>query len=91
MHDNLETHFHSLSICDIIFGICIEDDINIQIINFLILIGKWYINKTKTRNEPLYFIELLRHIKEKVEIMMKSSDNGLAPPERWLEELHSMV
>ncbi len=86
----MESHFR-LTLCDVLFGIPIKNDTNIQILNFLILISKWYINNTKTKKEPLYFFDLLALIREKVEVMVKSKIIGGMPTERWLEELHNMV
>ena len=41
---NLDTSF-DLTICEIIFGIPIFHNQSITAINFIILLGKWYINK----------------------------------------------
>ena len=60
--DNLETCFQ-FTICDIIFGILIKEE-NIDLPNFIIIIGKWYINKMRTQNQELklnYFLKLLKN------------------------------
>ena len=49
--DNLESCF-KFTIFDVIFGIPHKEE-NIDLFNFIILIGKWYINKIRTRNQPL--------------------------------------
>ena len=45
--NNLEVSFN-LTICEIIFGIPIKNDDNIEMLNFLLIITKLYINKTKS-------------------------------------------
>ena len=65
MTQNLEFSF-KFSICEIIFGLIGLNDENIKITNFLILITKFYINKNRTKEEPLYFFELLSVIRQKV-------------------------
>ena len=41
----------------------------LKIINFLILIGKWYLNNSKTNNKNIYFIDFITLIKAKIEIL----------------------
>ena len=58
-----------LTICEVLFGIPINNDDNMKLLNFLIIITKSYINKTKVLEKQLYFIELLSNIREKVRII----------------------
>ena len=55
-----------LTVCEFIFGIPIYNNSDFKIINFLILIEKWYM---KTQNKLIYFIEFIAIIKEKTEIL----------------------
>ena len=48
----------SFTICEVIFGIPINIDEYTLVINYIILFAKWYINKKKEQEKPLYFIEL---------------------------------
>ena len=56
-----------LTICEIIFGITITGNSSINTINFLILTGKLFINKSRTKKQPLYFINFLALVKEKIQ------------------------
>ena len=62
MKNNLKLTF-KLTICEVIFGIPIIVYKNMNVLNFLILITKYYINKNRTGNRPLFFFELLQTIK----------------------------
>ena len=58
---NLDTSMQ-LTICEIIFGIIITGNSSINTINFLILIGILFINKSRINKQPLYFINLTDRI-----------------------------
>ena len=47
-------------------GIPINTD-NHNLLNFIILIGKWFINQCRTANKPIYFIPFLMILKDKVQ------------------------
>ena len=49
----------TFTICEVIFGIQINNDDYTNLINYVILITKWYMNKNKEQENRLYFIELL--------------------------------
>jgi len=66
---NLECTF-PLTICEVIFGIAIKNNIDIDIIHFMVLINKWYINKAKTDEQPLYFWSLLNIVRDKIRIIV---------------------
>ena len=55
------------TVCEILFGICIDNNESFNIINFLILLGKQFINKSRTNKEPLYFIKFISLLKNKIE------------------------
>ena len=61
---NLDTNIQ-FTICEIVFGITITGNSRINTINFLILIGKLFINKSRTNKQPLYFINFLALLKDK--------------------------
>ena len=46
------------TICEVIFGIPLNSDPYKHLINYIILVAKWYINKNKEQIKPLYFIQL---------------------------------
>ena len=64
--DNLDTS-RDFTVYEILFGICIDNNKSFNIINFLILLGKQFINKSRTNKEPLYFIKFVSLLKNKIE------------------------
>ena len=48
-------------------GIPIVNDEDISILNFIILITKWYINKKRTEQQRLSFFELLTILQDRIE------------------------
>ena len=58
------------TICEIIFGIPLNNDPYKHLINYIILVAKWYINKNKEQLKPLYFIQLQIILKNKIESMI---------------------
>jgi len=62
---------HTFTICEIIFGIiCTLKDKNI--LNFTILLTKWYINNTKTNDNELFLLDLLTVIRQKLQISLQN-------------------
>ena len=58
------------TICEVIFGIPLNNDPYTHLINYIILVAKWYINKNKEQIKPLYFIQLQIILKNKTESMI---------------------
>ena len=59
------------AICEIIFGYHLFEtvySVTNHIHNIVILIGKWYINKTRIEQEDLFFVRFLYLLKSKFEI-----------------------
>ena len=56
------------SICEVIFGIMetIHNSSNDHMINFLILLGKWYLNKQKSCKSDIIFTEFVQVIRDKL-------------------------
>ena len=77
--------------CEILFGIPNNNDITIQIINFLILLTKWFINHKKTQEKELYFIDLLTCFRDKIKlnILIQSRENIFKHD--WLEVLNDAL
>ena len=64
------TYDSEYSACEILFGIglnCEKLSANDEIQNLVILMGKWYINKTRTENNPLLFRHFVGLLKLKFE------------------------
>ena len=87
---NLDINF-PLTECEILFGIPNNNDIKIQIINFLILLTKWFINHKKTQEKELYFIDLLTCFRDKVKlnILIQSRENIFKKD--WVEVLNDAL
>ena len=62
------TYDSEYSACEILFGIglnCEKLSANDEIQNLVILMGKWYINTTRTENKPLLFRHFVGLLKRK--------------------------
>ena len=90
MLTNLEYSFE-LTVCEILFGIPTNYYSDTRILNFLILIGKWYINKNKTKQTPIYFIEYLSILRDKVNTLMYIPKLEGLDVDPWLETLHDVL
>ena len=54
------------TVCEILLGIpCIVNS-QLQMINYLILLRKWYINENKSKDKPILFQDFLAQIKSKL-------------------------
>ena len=90
MSDNLEISF-PLTICEVLFGIPISNNIDIEIINFLISIGKWFINQMRNNEWPLYFINFLHIAKQKIEVIVLNNKIQCIDNKEWQERLHCIM
>ncbi len=90
MSNNLEVSF-PLTICEIIFGIPEEKNSDLKIINYLILTGKWYINKMRTNNTELYFISYLHLVRKKVELLLLNNTIHSRTNQTWQVKLSEAV
>ena len=88
--DNLDTSM-KLTICEVIFGINIQGNKSIDTINFLILIGKRFINKSRTDKQPLYFLNFLALIKEKIHLTTYNRLINNQPIKDWEMELMDIL
>ena len=86
MRINLEVTF-DLTICEVLFGIPIYNNKDINIINFLIMIGKWFINQCRMNETPIYFINYLYIVKEKIEIIILNNSLNDYENSDWQEAL----
>ena len=65
------------------FGIPIDHNQAIRAINFIILLGKWFINNARSQNQHLIFKTFLKFLKKKIEeiILCKTINN--VDPQLW--------
>ena len=71
------------TVCEILFGICIDYNENFNIANFQILLGKEFINKSRTNKEPLYFIKFVSLLKNKIENIIYTKDINCQDIKSW--------
>ena len=88
--NNLEVSF-PFTICEIIFGIHISKDCDIDIMNYLILIGKWYINNMRNNETELFFITFLNEVRKKLELLLLNNSIHNRQNLDWQEKLSSML
>ncbi len=69
MKNNLKVSW-KLTKWEIIFGILMNNNPNVDAINYIVLIGKWFINKRRTEEAVLYFLEYLTLLKQKIEVIV---------------------
>ena len=65
----------SFTVCEVIFGLCeaSHTDGCIEFVfNYIILLGKWYINKSRSNNQRITFSNFPSLVKEKLEILRMS-------------------
>ena len=83
---------HCFTLCEVIFGIL---DTNIKeqnIINFVILITKNFINNKKTKEEDIYFIELLSLLKDTIQLMLvQVNKEDINQDDTWIEKLNCIL
>ena len=81
----------SFTICEVIFGMPANDDVFIRIFNFIILIVKWFINKKKEQNKPLYVLEVLILLKNKIESIMLTNTLYLRENKTWQTLIYDAI
>ena len=72
LRDNLSIGYQ-LTECEILFGIPCSNTVDLDILIFLILMGKQYINKQNTGKKDIYSLEFLSHIRSKLQIIITSN------------------
>ena len=75
------------TVYEIVFGICINNNEGFNIINFLILLGKQFINKMRTNKEPLYFIRFVSLLKNKIENIIYTKNINSQDVKGWERDL----
>ena len=57
------------TVCEVLFGLQLGEDPALHILNYVILIGKWFLNNKKTENKTVHFSEFLELIISKLIIL----------------------
>ena len=69
LYDQIEIQLN-LRECEILFGIPNAVNEDIEQINFVIIITKWYINSQRSNDKPLFLFELLNIRRTKVQTLI---------------------
>lgn len=85
LYENLKIKIN-LTECEILFGIPFHKDNKLKIINFVVLLGKWFINKTRTADIPIYFINFLTTLRDKVETMCNINPMNTTS-DKWYKDI----
>ena len=85
MISNLDFGFE-FTICEVLFGFP-KHVIDSDLLNFIILMGKWYINKNKSEEKSKMLFEFLVIIKKKLELMIKGSEMVGRKTKSWHDTL----
>ena len=67
----------------VLFGFQTHSVPDTELLNFLILMGKWYINHSKTKEKQIYFFEFLSLIREKLELIINGASSVGRNAESW--------
>ena len=64
----------SLSICEVLLGIIKTSttDTRYYTHNYVIMLGKWFINLKKNNKERIWFLDYIAYVKNKVRILKES-------------------
>ena len=65
VYNQLDVKF-SFTECEIIFGITQYSNALLEVINYVLILGKWYINNKKSNEQSLIFIDFKHTLKDKV-------------------------
>ena len=81
----------NLKECEILFGIPHACNEHLELINFVIIMTKWYINKQRSECNPLYFIELLNIIKIKIKVLILANNMYSRSNKVWQDMLNELI
>ena len=59
----------SFTVCEILVGLHVQTNPKIKCINYLILLGKWFLNNKKSVKCSIFFKEYLHFVKTKLEVL----------------------
>ena len=76
--------------CEVLFGIPFLNSSELELINFLLILTKWYINNTKINNRPLYFIELVSIIKDKIMLIYRINNINSRANTDWQKQVYDL-
>ena len=77
--------------CEILFGIPNAINEDLELINFVIIITKWYINSQRNEDKPLFFIELLNIMKIKIKTLIIANNMNDRMNKPWQDRLDEVL
>ena len=81
----------NLKECEILFGIPNATNEYLELINFMIIITKWYINAQRSNEKPLYFFELLNVTRTKVKTLNLANSMNNRTNRPWQDLLDDIL
>ena len=81
----------NLTVCEVLFGIPFISNEYIEVINFIIILAKWYINSRKSKEKPLYLIELLNIIQTKIKLLTLANTMNDRQNKPWQDILENVL
>ena len=90
MDNNLEINMHFTE-CEVVFGLPYSNSVEVKIMNYLIILLKWFINNTKNEEKTLYFVNFLSLLKEKTNCMTYYNVINEHILKDWQEKLCSVL
>ncbi len=90
MKNNLKVSW-KITKWEIIFGIPMNNNPNVDVINYIVLIGKWFINKRRTEEAALYFLEYLTLLKQKIEVIVLNNKTQSRDNTEWQDKVYRVL
>ena len=90
LYENIDIKLN-LRECEILFGIPNAVNKEIELINFVIIITKWYINTQRSNDRPLFFFELLSAIRCKAQSHIISNKMNDRTNQLWQDRLADVL
>ena len=59
----------SFTVCEILLGLHLQTNPKIKCINYLILLGKWFLNNKNTSKCPIFVKEYMHFVRTKLEVL----------------------
>ena len=89
LNNHFETSF-KLTVCEVLFGIPFIANEYSQLLNFLIIVTKWYINNCKTYDHELRFMTVKSIYKNKIRLIILNNTLKDKPVKEWQRTLHNI-
>ena len=75
LYKQLKVKFH-FTVCEILFGLPLTGDPLLEILNYVIILAKKFINNKRNFNNKLVFIEFIHILRENVKVLYRTEQNN---------------